>query len=30
MVIKIGAFDDGIYLIKVNNEIQNTFRIIKQ
>jgi hypothetical protein len=30
MIIKIGAFDDGIYLIKVNNEIQNTFRIIKQ
>jgi hypothetical protein len=30
MIIKIGAFDDGIYLIKVNNEIQNTFRILKQ
>ena len=30
MIIKIGAFDDGVYLIKVNNEIQNTFRIIKQ
>jgi len=30
MVIKIGAFDDGVYLIKVNNEIQNTIRLIKQ